>query len=295
MNANLRRTLIALAVVGAFGASVAYAHDDGGNGSSVKISKKVSLNSNINISGDPYVNGQINVNAAAISLATGTQDSSNNTVSNKSEVSNSASIGSNVGNGASGNIGVNQAAGDFNAQGNQAAISAAGSSSSSDDAGFTFNCEHNGCGGGQGGSQAGSMADAETFASQTITSSKTTNQGTTDTAKIGGSAFDNASGNVGVNQASGSNNEQLNQLAAATADNVDYAVATSTLDQEWSGNSVKNDPGTLGWCAYPQATTNTATLSGNVAANASGNIGLNQASGVGNLQSNSLAMGVSNP
>jgi hypothetical protein len=58
---------------------------------------------------------------------------------------------------------------------------------------------------------------------------------------------------------------------------------------------VKNDPGTLGWCAYPQATTNTATLSGNVAANASGNIGLNQASGVGNLQSNSLAMGVSNP
>jgi hypothetical protein len=98
-----------------------------------------------------------------------------------------------------------------------------------------------------------------------------------------------------VNQASGDNNEQSNSLAAATTSNNVYALATSTLDQEITGNSVGNDPGTLGWCATPQATTNTSTLKGNVAANFSGNLGINQASGTGNLQGNSLSMAVANP
>lgn len=296
MNANLRRTLIALAVIGSFGASLAYAHDDGGSNSQVKISKRISLSSNINVSGDPYVDGKIDINAAAIAVSNGTQSSLYNSVHNDSDVSNSANISGTVGNGASGNLGVNQASGDQNAQGNQAALADAGASVS--DAGFTFNCEHSGsgCGGSQGqGSQAGSMADAETFATQSSYFSRTYNHGTTNSANISDHAFNNASGNVGVNQAAGDGNEQLNQLSAATASNVAYAVATSTLDQEWSGNSVDNDPGTLGWCSYPQATTNSTNLSGSVLANASGNIGLNQASGTGNLQSNSLAMGVSNP
>lgn len=292
MNANLRRTLIALAVVSVFGATQVYAHDDGG--SRVKISKKVELKSDVSISGDPDVDGKININAAAIAVSTGTQSSLWNSVSNSGEVVNSANIDGNVGNGASGNIGVNQAAGDLNAQGNQAAIAASGSSTS--DAGFTFNCDHNGgCGGGDPKSQAGSMADAETFATQTNVASRTYNHGTTNAANISGHAFENASGNIGVNQAAGDGNEQLNQLSAATAQNVDYAVATSALDQEWSGNRVDNDPGTLGWCSYPQNTSNNANLSGHVLAGASGNIGLNQAAGTGNMQSNSLAMGVSNP
>ncbi|MFC3651852.1 hypothetical protein ACFONN_09875 [Dyella humi] len=291
MNINLRRTLIALAVVSMFGVAQAYAHDDGG--SSVKISKKVSLKSDISISGDPRVNGEIDVNAAAVALSNGTQSSFWNSVSNSGEVVNSASISGNVGNGVSGNIGVNQASGDLNAQGNQAAIAAAGSSTS--DAGFTFNCDHNGGCGGDPGSSAGSMADAETFATQSSAFSRTYNHGTTNSASASGHAFENASGNVGVNQAAGDGNEQLNQLSAATAQNVDYAVATSTLDQEWSGNRVDNDPGSLGWCSYPVNTSNNASLSGHVLANASGNIGLNQAAGTGNMQSNSLAMGVSNP
>ena len=293
MNANVRRTLIALAVVSVFGAAQAYAHDDGGSGSSVKISKKVSLDSRIHISGDPRVDGKINIDAAAITLTNGTQSSFWNSVSNDGNVVNSASISGNVGNGVSGNIGVNQATGDLNAQGNQAAIAATGSSAS--DAGFTFNCDHNGGCGGDPGSSAGSMADAETFATQSVAFSRTYNHGTTNTADASGHAFEGASGNVGINQAAGDGNEQLNQLSAATARNVNYAVATSTLDQEWSGNRVDNDPGSLGWCDYELNTSNTASLSGHVLAGASGNIGLNQAAGTGNMQSNSLAMGVSNP
>ena len=281
MKANLRRTLLALTVVGMFGAAQAYATDN----HSVKISKNVALNSSMSISGDADVDGQINVNAAAVSVANGTQRSLLNGVSNDGNVVNGANITGNVGTGVSGNLGVNQAAGAMNAQGNQAAITAAGSSAN--DAGFTFDGDRD--------APAGSMADAETFATQSSTLTRSFNHGTTKSASASGHAFENASGNVGVTQAAGDGNEQLNQLSAATAQNVAYAVATSTLDQEWSGNFVDNDPGKLGWCSEPQNTSNSASLSGHVLAGASGNLGLNQAAGTGNMQSNSLAMGVSNP
>ncbi|GLQ89117.1 hypothetical protein GCM10007898_26890 [Dyella flagellata] len=271
--------MIALTIVGAFGASQAYAQST--SGTQVTVTKNVALNSDISLSGDPDVDGHINLSAAAVALSNGTQASSNNADVNGSNVSNSANIAGNVGSGASGNVGVNQASGDFNAQGNQAAIAA------SSDAGFTFDCDH--C-----KDHSGSMADAETIATQSSMSNLTLNAGTTNKANIGGNAFSNASGNVGVNQAVGNGNEQLNQLSAATAANVAYAVATSSLDQEWSGNGVGNDFGVLG-CGYPQATSNTTNLAGNAFSGASGNIGLNQAAGTGNMQSNSLAMGVSNP
>jgi hypothetical protein len=292
MNANLRRTLIALTVLSVFGASMAYADGNGGsNGNSVKISKKISLTSNINISGDPYVYGNIDINAAAVALSKSTQDSSDNRVTNDAGVVNDSNISGSVGNTASGNLGINQAAGDFNAQGNSAAISAAGSSSS-DDQNFAFGCGFGDCSGG-GSSSAGGMADAETFANQTLTDAHTKNEGTTNNTNISGSAFNSASGNVGVNQASGDNNEQLNQLAAATTSNNVYALATSTLDQEWSGNKVSNDPYDE-FCFYEQNTSNNANLSGGVLGNASGNIGVNQASGTGNLQSNSLSLAAAN-
>jgi hypothetical protein len=307
MNANLRRTLIALAVLSVFTVSAAYAGQDqggsGGTSTSVKITKKVSLTSNVNVNGNVDVSGNIDINAAAVALSSATQDGSNNQVYNHHDVSNTATIGGNVGQTATGNIGVNQASGDFNAQGNSAAIAAgAAASTTNNDADFTFD----GCGGGGGwsadgckdpggSSSAGGMADAETFANQKSDNTKTDNHGTTDTAKVSGSAFQGDSGNIGVNQAAGNGNEQLNQLAAATTSDNVYALATSTLDQEWSGNSVKNDPGTLGWCSPEMATTNSATLSGSVAAEASGNIGLNQAAGTGNLQSNSLSLAAADP
>lgn len=288
MKANLRRTLIALTVLSVFGVAQA-------NAQSVSITKDVSLDSSIDVSGYIDLDGAIKVDAAALALSSAAQASLGNEVINNGQVANSSTITDSVGYGASGNVGVNQASGDYNAQGNQAAVASAGSSGSAD-AGFTFNCEHSGgCGGGDPHAQAGSMADAETFAVQSGMSNVTYNYGTTNSATIGGSAFNSVSGNLGLNQASGDNNEQLNQLAAASAQNVSYAVATSTLEQEWSGNGVDNEPGALNCAYYLQPTTNTTTLSGSVIANASGNIGINQAAGTGNMQSNSLAMGVSNP
>ena len=288
MKANLRRTLIALTVLSVFGVAQA-------NAQSVTITKDVSLDSSIDVSGYIDLDGAIKVDAAALALSSAAQESLGNQVLNIGQVANSSTITDDVGSGASGNVGVNQASGDYNAQGNQAAVASAGSSGSAD-AGFTFNCEHNGgCGSGDPQSQAGSMADAETFAAQSSANNLTYNFGTTNTSTIGGNAFSNVSGNLGVNQASGDNNEQLNQLAAASAQNVSYAVATSTLEQEWSGNGVANDPGALNCAYYLQPTTNTTTLSGAAISMASGNVGINQAAGTGNMQSNSLAMGVSNP
>lgn len=94
--------------------------------------------------------------------------------------------------------------------------------------------------------------------------------------------------------ADGARIKQLSQLSAATASNMNCTVATSALDQKWSGNR-DNDPGKLGWCSDPVNASNNSSLSGHVLANASSNVGLNQTAGTGNMQSDSLAMGVSNP
>jgi hypothetical protein len=269
MNANLRRTLIALAIVGAFGASQAYAQST--SSAQVTVTKNVSLSSNISISGDPAIDGEIDINSAAAAVSNATQASSGNSQGNLG-VDNDASISDNVGRDVSGNVGVNQASGDGNAQGNQASISAGSNSS---DATFAFECDD--CSKG-----SAAMADGETVASQSSMSNITVNLAASNSARIDDHAFAGASGNIGVNQAAGNGNDQLNQLAAATAANVDYAVATSSLDQELSGNFVGN---TL--------TANNSSLDGSAFSGASGNLGVNQAAGTGNMQSNSLALGVS--
>jgi hypothetical protein len=177
-----------------------------------------------------------------------------------------ATMGGNVGDSDSGNEGVNQAAGNANAQGNQVAISV--SSNASADAAFTF----------------GNGANAETMAKQSNTSSSSTNDGPAEQATITDYAFHNASGNLGINQAAGDNNEQLNQTSIAEVQNAAYATASSSLDQEASNNTVTNNP----------AAANTAQLSGNALVNASGNVGVNQAVGNQNMQANSLSLAVSN-
>lgn len=293
MNANMKKTLIALAVAALFGSSMAYAQDQQDNGqhtTSVQIHKQVSLKSDVDVQGDVDLQGQIQVNAAAIAISDNTQNIHDNLVGNFSQTSNNSSISGNVGDNISGNVGVNAAAGDNNAQANSAAIAAAGTATASSDADFAFGtkCQNN-CG---NDPQAGGMADAESFAQQTGQRNWTGNAGTTNSASISGSAFDHASGNIGVNVASGDNNEQLNSLAAATTQDNVYALATSTADQQSNDNATLNGSGWLFCDTDLQATSNNASLSGDAFANASGNIGVNVAAGTGNLQSNSLAMAV---
>ena len=284
MNTNMKRTLMALAVTALFGASAAYAHDDGNSngGNSVTIRKHVSLSTNVNISGDPTVSGGMSINSAAIALEDGSQSTQSNLVINAGGTSNKSSISGNVGQNSSGNVGANVAAGDDNSQSNAAALASSVSGSSSNNA-------PDGCGrgadcGSSGSSSAGAMADAEAFADQSVAFSKTANFGTDNDASVKGNAFEGASGNIGVNVASGDDNEQLNGLAASTTNNNVYSTATASTDQQSHDNATLNAP----YC--DQSTSNTASLSGNAFAGASGNIGVNVAAGTGNLQANTLAM-----
>lgn len=296
MNANMKRTLMALTVAALFGTSAVYAHDDGhskGNSHStnVTISKQVSLNSNVNISGDPRVNGALNINAAAVAIEEGSQSSAGNGVMNQDATSNHSKIGGNVGSNSSGNIGANVASGDNNAQANSAAIAAAGAGSNTDTI-TTQNCTSHDCGGNSDPSASpGGMADAEAFADQATAFDMVDNAGTTNSSHVGGNAFKSASGNIGVNVASGDDNQQLNGLAASTTQNNVYANATASTDQHSIGNVTMNGAGGLNPCDE-QNTANTASLSGSAFANASGNIGVNVAAGTGNLQANTLAMAV---
>ena len=262
MNANLKRTMLALAVATLFGTSMAYAngndhdHDRGHDNRSVTyksatfkletdvtrnsdvnknvsvdvrkeknahsvevdLKKKLSLSSDIAITGDPTISGDITTDSAAIAVIDNRQSVSGNGATND-KLKNTGSIGDNVGAAAAGNIGMNVAAGDNNAQDNAASLSAA-------DASFSFG-----------------MADAEVFVNQAGSGNVTLNSGVTNAAGIGGNAFNAATGNIGVNVAAGNNNEQKNALAASVATTV-YAQSSISSNQVSSGNLISNQGGT---------------------------------------------------
>nr|WP_139942944.1 hypothetical protein [Fulvimonas soli] len=286
----MKNTLMALAIATLFGSSMAYGHGRDSHSTSVKISKDVAVSSDVWLGGWIGIKGQIAVDSAAVAISDNTQGVQYNRVVNDYETQNKATINGNAGQNATGNVGANVAAGDNNSQSNSAAIAASGAASSSDEQ-LVFTPDNHctrDCGPSDPqdpSSSAGGMADAESFARQDGHGNVTFNDATTNNAKVKGSAFENASGNVGVNAAAGDNNEQINSLAAATAENDVYALATATSDQQSHGNFTLN-----GWDCDP--TTNTASLGDNAFAHASGNIGVNVAAGTGNLQSNSLAMAV---
>src|SRR5690554_5835115 len=98
-------------------------------------------------------------------------------------VENEVSIEGNALRGASGNIGVNAASGDNNQQANDAALAVS-------DARHVF-------------------GQASAYSAQSSNGNVTINTGTQNTANLGGNALRGASGNVGVNVASGSKNTQL--------------------------------------------------------------------------------------
>jgi len=184
------------------------------HGVDVNLEKDLRLSSDVNFSGDPTITGNIDLDSAAIAVIDNRQSISHNTAGN-SLLTNSASIADDVGSGASGNLGFNVAAGDNNAQDNAASLSAA-------DASFSFG-----------------MADAEVFVNQSGMGNTTVNYGVTNAAGLGGNAFSGASGNIGVNIASGNNNEQKNALAASVATSA-MAQSSISSNQVSSGNAVSN-------------------------------------------------------
>lgn len=259
MNANMKRTMLAMAVAALFATSMAYAHDDDDhlppkpgtykyeidvtkntdidknvdvnvnvnknvnvnvrkeeNDHSVDVAfkKKLALSTDVKITGDPTVSGNIKTDSAAIAVIDNRQSVSGDEGTNDN-LKNTSSIGDEVASKASGNIGMNVAAGDNNAQDNAASLSAA-------DASFSFG-----------------MADAEVFVNQNGSDNETWNKGVTNAAGIGGDAFKGATGNIGVNVTSGNNNEQKNALAASVA-KTDYAQSSISSNQVSYDNTVHN-------------------------------------------------------
>ncbi|GKW48765.1 hypothetical protein [Halomonas sp. NCCP-2165] len=121
-----------------------------------------------------------------------------------------------VGDDASGNIGINVAAGDNNAQANDAALSAS-------DAHRVF-------------------GQAEAYSAQSATTNTVTNAGSPNTAHMGNSALRGATGNIGVNIAAGVGNIQQNSLAASSNTSAGSARATAAGQQTAYANDTDNVP-----------------------------------------------------
>ena len=169
----------------------------------------------------------------------------------------SAGIGDNALTTTSGNVGVNIATGIDNAQSNDAALS-------NMDVGPVF-------GTAQIYSTQASSGNAKVGDFNFVSS-------------VGAGALADATGNIGVNVASGLGNVQNNSLAAS-------ATTTSASNRSSGGEAIASDQN----CQTADAIVNgqftgSATLGAGALAGATGNIGVNIASGVGNLQHNGLAV-----
>ncbi|HET19736.1 MAG TPA: adhesin [Chromatiales bacterium] len=226
MNTTIRKTILAAAVatICATPAFASQPNDHETCDTCVNIDKDISLKTDIEIDGAGRdaveVMGFIPVSSAGVALTDTQQNVSNNQGYNHL-LSNDAYMGDNAASGASGNIGINTAAGDNNAQSNAAALAAA-------DAQFLF------------GMEIGGIADAETFADQNAQHIYTDNYGASNNAGLYDSALEGASGNIGVNMAAGNSNAQQNNLAASVVSNTSMAQATTSTNQNASNNATSN-------------------------------------------------------
>ncbi|MBP1475272.1 hypothetical protein J7I44_13240 [Frateuria sp. MAH-13] len=187
MNAS-KKTLIALAVATLFGSPMAFANNHDQHHAPFDSAAVATVDNNQSVTGNVTANDKLK-NTSAIDDRAAAQ--------------------------ASGNIGMNVASGDNNAQDNAAALAAT-------DADFAFG-----------------LADSEIDVGQTGMGNVTVNEGVKNDAYVTDNAFRWASGNIGVNVASGNNNQQKNALAASVA-TTKFAHAGVSVDQASSGNIVSN-------------------------------------------------------
>lgn len=253
---KLHYTLLAIGLASLFAAAPALAVEDDDD---AFLDSVTSLWDITDTFGLVFIDGQIDVSARSGATVEQTQLTggffSNHAVG---DIDMTAAFGDAMV-GASGNLGVNIAAGVGNAQSNDAALS-------------SILNDH-----------SDAYASAMVFSDQTAWDNTAESLWFNDyDATVGDGALANASGNIGVNVASGVGNAQSNALAASTNSDGTVAYATTDSNQDADGNSILQD-------FFPSLNL-TATLDGGALAGASGNIGVNIASGVGNLQHNSLAI-----
>lgn len=186
------------------------------NVTDVEMTKKLSLTKDLELVGDVQVHGLIDVNSASIAVVKDEQRNAGNTVRNN-VVGNTAHAEEDVMLGASGNIGLNTAAGDNNLQDNAMATTAT-------DLDSTFG-----------------MIDAEIFVYQDGFDNDTTNRGVSNSAQMLDNAMAGATGNIGANIAAGSSNLQKNNMAASVGNGV-VAEASVNAQQSAFGNTTTNAP-----------------------------------------------------
>lgn len=178
----------------------------------IDIDKDVDIHKRICIKGSEE--GKILVDGEVNALVDNKQVIKENHVFNL-RIINKAKIDGNALENAEGNIGVNVAAGDFNAQDNAAALAA--------------------------GEAANSSVEASANKLQMSFDNEVKNIGTTNKAKITDSALMNAKGNIGVNVAAGNFNAQSNMLAVTVAP-AKVGMAEVAIQQETAQNTVCNVP-----------------------------------------------------
>ena len=227
----------------------------------VDIAKDIDVSKDMDYNGVVNITGNINVSEAAMSTVDNKQIVDDNIVSvtgSDATISNVALIDGTVLGGAGGNIGVNVAVGDNLLQENVAVLSAIGTA-------------------------AAGSADAEAFSVQKGVNnslSGSSDAEITNNTQLLGDVLALATGNVGLNAATGAYNGQKNALAiAAVTGSATLSEATAAVLQESTFNSTSHND-----------TSNAVTLGANVANGATGNIGLNLTAGANNLQQNTLAI-----
>ncbi|MGH8781539.1 hypothetical protein [Paraburkholderia sp.] len=155
----------------------------------------------------------------------------------------------------SGNVGVNIAEGVDNAQSNEASLASV-------DAGDVF-------------------GNAQVFNNQSSSGMAKINNFNVN-ASLGDNSLQSASGNVGVNIASGIGNVQNNSLAASTS-----TVSSHHADGAMVATDDSSQQANLSFMGTFEGT---ATLGAGALSGAKGNIGVNIAGGAGNVQHNGLAI-----
>ncbi len=149
---------------------------------------------------------------------TDSQENKYNDVDNKG-TNNTAAVSGSLG-GASGNVGVNVAAGENNQQANAAAIATS-------DALFVF------------GLPIAAAAQASIDVEQKNYMNDVTNYSVPNAATLSNSAG-GASGNLGINIAAGTSNQQKNDMAIASSQTAYTAGANVNVEQHSSGNETSN-------------------------------------------------------
>jgi len=181
---------------------------------SAKTSRSDSSSRHVDVSGHLHVFGIGLIDSSSSSLIDDKQINTSNDVANHQH-HNNANVGDSSGQGASGNIGINSAAGDNNMQDNAAALSAS-------DAHFVFGSNN---------------ATAITY--QENANNSTLNDGNVNNAGMSGSALSGATGNIGVNLTAGDSNLQKNNFSGSVA-TARIANANVTTIQRSKNNQTVN-------------------------------------------------------